>query len=92
MNGFIWHILSRPHSTAYLANVARGLNQIKLITWASIASSLASASSAGLLIGLLGWKVEGYFVSLIFGGLVAVVLYLIFGGSWKYVAFPSKEA
>lgn len=76
---------------AYLANVARGLNQIKLITWASIASSLASASSAGLLIGLLGWKVEGYFVSLIFGGLFAVVLYLIFGGSWKYVAFPSKE-
>ena len=29
--------------------------------------------------------------SLIFGGLVAIVLYLIFGGSWKYVRIPKKE-
>lgn len=76
---------------SYLANVARGLNQIRLITWASIASSLISALSAGLLIGLFGWKVEGYFISLILGGLAAVIIYLVFGGSWRYVNFPKKE-
>lgn len=73
---------------AFLANVARGVNQIKLITWVSIASSIVSASTAGLLIGLLGWKVEGYFVSLILGASVAVVLYLVFGGAWKYIRVP----
>ena len=94
LGNYKWFYLAYFASSAfnaYLANVARGLNQIKLITWASIASSLVSALSAGLLIGLLNWKVEGYFVSLIFGGLVAIVLYLIFGGSWKYVRIPKKE-
>lgn len=75
---------------AYFANVARGLNQVKLITWASIASSLAAAMSAGLLIGLFDWKVEGYFVSLSLGGLVATALYLVFGGAWKYIELPRR--
>lgn len=73
---------------AYLANVARGLNNVKLITWASIASSLASASSAGVLIGWLNWKVEGYFISLILGGVLAIILYLIFGRALQYIGIP----
>lgn len=73
---------------AYLANVARGLNQIKLITWVSIVSSLTSAVSAGLLIGLLDWKVDGYFISLIIGGIVAVIMYCVFGKSWRYIEKP----
>lgn len=76
---------------AYLANVARGVNQIKLITGASIASSLVSASLAGVLIGLLGWKVEGYFISLILGAVTAVLAYLLFGGSWRYIGIPRLE-
>lgn len=61
LGNYKWFYLAYFASSAfnaYLANVARGLNQIKLITWASIASSLVSALSAGLLIGLLNWKVE----------------------------------
>lgn len=75
---------------AFFANVSRGLNQIKLITWASIISSLVSASSAGLLIGLFRWGVEGYFVSLAFGGSIAVVLYCVFGGAWRCIGIPKK--
>lgn len=76
---------------AYLANVARGVNQIKLITGASIVSSLVSSSSAGVLIGLLGWKVEGYFISLILGAATAIFMYLLFGGSWRYIRMPRLE-
>lgn len=91
LGNYQWFYLAYFVSSAfntYMANVARGLNQVKLITWASIASSLVSASSAGLLIGLFDWKVEGYFISLILGGLVAIVIYLLFGGSWRYVSIP----
>lgn len=73
---------------AYLVNVARGLNHITLITWASIISSLASASAAGILIGLLGWKVEGYFTSLILGGIMSIGIYLAFGKAWRYISIP----
>lgn len=76
---------------AYLANVARGVNQIKLITGASIVSSLVSASLAGVLIGLFGWKVEGYFISLILGAVTAIFAYLLFGGSWRYIRIPKLE-
>lgn len=74
---------------AYLANVARGLNNVKLITWVSIAASLASASMSGILIGWCNWKVEGYFISLIIGGVLAIVLYLIFGNALPYISLPS---
>ena len=50
LGNYKWFYLAYFASSAfnaYLANVARGLNQIKLITWASIASSLVSALSAG---------------------------------------------
>ena len=72
----------------FMANVARGLNYIKLITWVSIVSSIVSASTAGILIGLCGWKINGYFLSLILGGSVSVVLYLIFGKMWRYIRIP----
>lgn len=73
---------------AYLVNVARGLNHVALITWSSIISSLISASGAGILIGLLGWKIEGYFVSLILGGVVSICIYLAIGKAWRYISLP----
>ena len=73
---------------SYMGNVARGLNRIKLMTVASIASSLVSASTAGILIGLLDWKVEGYFVSLILGGTTSIMIYLIFGHFRHCINFP----
>ena len=76
---------------AYLVNVARGLNHIALITWASIVSSLTSASGAGILIGLLGWKIEGYFVSLILGGIVSICIYLAVGKTWRYISIPKIQ-
>ncbi|MGO4922419.1 lipopolysaccharide biosynthesis protein [Bifidobacterium choerinum] len=72
----------------YLGNVARGLNRIKLLTEASIASSLVSATSAGMLIGLLNWKTEGYFMSLIMGGVTSITMYLVFGRFGRYISLP----
>lgn len=94
LGNYKWYYLAYFASSAfnsYLVNVSRGLNQVKLITWASIVSSLVSATLGALLIGLFGWKVEGYFLSLISGGLVAVIIYLVFGGSWRYYGRPSVK-
>ena len=88
---FYWFYFISLAFNSYWANVARGLNQIKLITSASIISSLVSASSAGILIGLWSWKVDGYFISLILGGVSAIAVYLMAGGSWRYVALPRKQ-
>lgn len=87
---FFAYFVSSAFNT-YLANVARGLNQVKLITWVSIVSSIVSAVSAGLFIGLCGWKTNGYFISLILGGMVAVFLYLFYGKTWKRVHFLRKN-
>ena len=60
LGNYKWFYLAYFASSAfnaYLANVARGLNQIKLITWASIASSLVSALSAGFLKKMLLYSV-----------------------------------
>ncbi|RYQ08927.1 multidrug transporter [Bifidobacterium pseudolongum subsp. globosum] len=72
----------------YLGNVARGLDRIKLMAAASIASSLVSASSASVLIGVLGWETEGYFVSLVLGGLTSICMYLLIGHFGRYVGVP----
>lgn len=88
---FYWFYFISLAFNSYWANVARGLNQIKLITSASIISSLVSASSTGILIGLWSWKVDGYFISLILGGVSAIAVYLMAGGSWRYVALPRKQ-
>lgn len=88
---FYWLYFVSLAFNSYWANVARGLNQIKLITGASIVSSLVSASTAGVCIGFWGWKVNGYFISLILGGIFAIAIYLVIGGSWKYVSFPGKQ-
>lgn len=88
---FYWLYFISMAFNSYWANVARGLNQIKLITVASIVSSLVSALSAGLFIGFWGWKVDGYFVSLILGGISATVVYVLTGKSWKYVSLPRKQ-
>lgn len=89
--GFYLLYFATAAFNAYLANVARGVNQITLITVTSIVSSLVSASSAGVLIGLLGWKVEGYFVSLVLGAVIAILMYLLFGESWRYIKVPRLE-
>ena len=73
---------------AYLAECCTRLEQRQAHHLVSIASSLASASSAGVLIGWLNWKVEGYFISLILGGVLAIILYLIFGRALQYIGIP----
>lgn len=75
---------------SYLTNVSRGFNKVRLITWASIISSLVSGVLAGILIGLLKQGINGYFISLTVGGLTAIVIYLIVGGSHRYISLPKK--
>lgn len=84
---FIYFVITLFSS--FFSNTARGLNQIKLITWTSIVSSLVSAASAGILIGFLGFKVDGYFYSLSLGGFVSIILFILVGKVYRYIKLPS---
>lgn len=86
---FIYFVITLFSS--FFSNTARGLNQIKLITWTSIISSLVSAASAGILIGLLRFKVDGYFYSLSLGGFVSIILFVFAGKVYRYIRFPSLK-
>jgi O-antigen/teichoic acid export membrane protein len=66
-------------------SVARGLDQITLITWTSIISSLVTSLSAVTFIGFIGLGVRGFFYSIIFGNIIGLLLYWIFGKQYLYV-------
>lgn len=60
--------------------VARGMGEVRLIPICAGISSLGTLASAVLLIGTLGAGIVGYFISVSFGPLLAVIIYLSFGG------------
>ena len=64
---------------AYHGNVARALNQLKLITWDAVLVSLTTAGSAVVFIAWLRMGVDGYFYSLVLGALTGVLLFAIAG-------------
>lgn len=70
-------------SSAFLqlcSEVARGRGEVKLIPVCAAVSSLATCVCAGVLIGLFGLAIEGYFISVTVGPVLAVAVYLIAGG------------
>lgn len=72
------------------SNVARGLNQITLMTWASIFSAVTNCALAVTLIAVLGMGMEGFFISLIAGNVVGAGCYLIFGRHYRYLVAPTR--
>lgn len=70
-------------------NIARCLNQIKMMTWVSAVSSLATGGSAVLFVGVMQLKVPGYFYSVALGQYVAVLLYLTCGRHYRYISFKA---
>ncbi|WP_055426841.1 lipopolysaccharide biosynthesis protein [Bifidobacterium aesculapii] len=67
-------------------NIARCLNQIKMMTWISIISSLVTGGSAVLFVGMMQLRIPGYFYSVALGQYVAVLLYLIWGKHYRYIS------
>lgn len=77
-----WFLLAYASSALLqlCGEVARGLGEVRLIPVCAGVSSLITCASAVVLIGGLGMTVVGYFVSVSAGPLVAVAVYLAFGG------------
>lgn len=61
-------------------NIARSLNQLKLMTWDAIITSLLTGILAVVFISVLKLGVNGYFVSLTLASFVGVAIYVIAGG------------
>lgn len=76
---------------SFLSNVARGLNQIKLITGVSIVTALTTGGAAGILIGIVHLKVPGYFISVTLGSTIGVILYLLCGRHYRYISLPRRH-
>ena len=63
----------------FCSEAARGIGRIKLIPIFAAISSLLTCASAGILIGLCGYAIRGYFISVSVGPMVAAALYLTVG-------------
>lgn len=72
----------------FFGNVARVLNQLALITWDSVFSSLSTAGTAFVLIAFMGTGVSGYFLSLIIGSCIGILFFVILGKHYHYINFP----
>lgn len=65
--------------------IARGANQLKLITVASVASSLCTAGCAVVFIAILEQELNGFFYSYIIGSLTGAMIFLIIGKHYRYM-------
>lgn len=68
------------------SEVARGRGEVRLIPVCAAVSSLATCACAGVLVGLCGLAVDGYFISVTVGPVLAVLVYLTFGGLGGLIA------
>ncbi|MFT8636971.1 MAG: oligosaccharide flippase family protein [Pseudoclavibacter sp.] len=75
----------------YFSNIARGLNQIKLMTWSSIFSSLMTSGLAAMFIAIMGWGINGFLYSTAAGSVVGCVIYLIWGKQFTYIRIYSTH-
>lgn len=69
----------------YFSSVCRALNQIRLLTLASIFSSLVTSGSAVVLIAMLHKGVSGFFLSAILGAIVGTLLCFLAGRHGRYL-------
>lgn len=71
-------------------SIARGLGRIRLIPICAGVSSLITCVLAVVLIGFMGMTVDGYFISVSVGPLVAIFIYSIAGGIGNVVFEGSR--
>lgn len=74
---------------SYLAEVARAVDQIKLISVSAIFSSLVMAGSAFITIAWLKMGLVGYFISFILGNVLAFVIFMFAGKQWRLLSIRS---
>lgn len=76
-----WFILA--YATSALMNwcgqIARGFGDVKIIPVCAIISSVVTMVSAFLLVGNMGMKLTGYFISVSAGPILAIIVYLTYG-------------
>lgn len=72
----------------YHGNVARALNQLKLITWDAIVASLATAGLAVLFIAQMRLGAEGYFFAMIIGSFCGVAMFAVGGRHLRRITRP----
>lgn len=72
-------------------NIARSLNQLKLITWDAITASFLTAIGAFIFISIYHLGVEGYFYSLILGSGVGILIFEIFGRHFSFITLLNKS-
>lgn len=67
------------------SRIARGANQLKIITIASVASSLCTAGCAVVFIAFLEQGLIGFFYSNICGSVIGSLIFLIVGKHYRYM-------
>lgn len=72
--------------TTFFGYVARALNQMKLITVASIIVSLITCGGAIVFIAWLRWGALGYFLSLAVGNGIGALVYLFGGKQYRWIS------
>ncbi len=76
----------------YLNNVARAVNEVKIIPVASGVTAVVTGALAYVFIGFMHMTIDGYFWSLIIGNLIGCVFYLTGGHLMKYfTAITTKD-
>lgn len=70
-----------------LNNVARAVNEIKIIPVASVVTALSTGLCAWLFIGVVHGGVVGYFWSMIIGNALGILFYLFGARLYRFVSF-----
>jgi len=82
---WFWLAYASNALLTYQSNVSRALDQVRIIPFAAGLSSLATLGGAFLFIAKFGMGIEGYFISVIFGGLVGSAVYELMGKHRKHL-------
>ena len=67
------------------SNIARGLNQVKLMSVASVLSAVVNGVLSVVLIAVFHYGIEGFFVAYILGNAIGALCYFIGGEHYRYI-------
>lgn len=94
LNHYQWFFFISYITNAFqmlLNNVARAVNEIKIIPVASVVTALSTGLCAWLLIGVVHGGVVGYFWSMIIGNVLGILFYLFGAKLYRFVSFITFE-
>lgn len=89
----IWFIASYATGAllGLMGQVARGLDEVRLIPFSAFCSSVVTLAGAFLCISLAGLGIRGYFISLCMGQIVGIAVFVIGGESGKSILRGLKK-